>query len=370
MNASPLLAVMPEEPDTYGLSRRPPVKARLGMDFQTLERLYQRPLFELITQSREVHLQHGRSGAIECCGMPSRKQGAGSGDESGTERAGVHSIPEIIRVAEAAHARGASRFCLGAGWSEARDGTQEFEELLLVAHEVSSFGMEVCVTLENVGPIESAKLRKAGVTAYGHHAATSGAFGNSEQSGARAKRALVCADGMLAMDETVNDRLRRIEALCQMTPPPESVSIRCLGGTLAAPLAEKTSVNVFELVRLIAVARLALPGTRLRLAAGRRNLSREGQALCFFAGANSIFLGDRWRTPADPQSDSDLALLRELGLPVEKPSPTRAATPSPAIAPMVPKPRKRYVEPPPGSLTEILTRLAVSTQLAPGVSSH
>ena len=124
----------------------------------------------------------------------------------------------------------------------------------------------------------------------------------------------VCCGGIIGMGETEEDRLRMLEVLCNLAPPPESVPINCLMAMPGTPLAEQAAVDVFQLVRLIAVTRLALPKARVRLAAGRTRLSREGQALCFFAGANSIFHGDKLLTAKNPAADADVALLQELGL--------------------------------------------------------
>ena len=127
----------------------------------------------------------------------------------------------------------------------------------------------------------------------------------------------VCCGGIIGMGESENDRLRMLEVLSNLDPPPESVPINCLMAMPGTPLAGQPPVNIFELVRLIAVARIALPKARVRLAAGRTRISREGQALCFFAGANSIFFGDKLLTAKNPEVDLDVSLLRELGLDIE-----------------------------------------------------
>jgi biotin synthase len=190
--------------------------------------------------------------------------------------------------------------------------------------------MEVCVTLGEIGPVEARKLKAAGVTAYNHNIDTSPEFypeivtthtfddrlrtiAAVQESGMS-----VCCGGIVGMGESVDDRLRMIEVLSELNPPPDSVPINCLMAMPGTPLEEQAPVDVFDLVRLIAVARMALPQARIRLAAGRTRISREGQAFCFFAGANSIFFGDKLLTAKNPEVDVDLALLRELGLDVEK----------------------------------------------------
>jgi biotin synthase len=215
---------------------------------------------------------------------------------------------------------------MGAAWRGVRDGSEKFEQVLGIVREVSQLGMEVCVTLGEIGPVEARKLKAAGVTAYNHNIDTSPEFypeivsthtfqnrldtiATVQQSGMS-----VCCGGIIGMGESETDRLRMLEVLSNFDPPPESVPINCLMAMPGTPLADQPPVDIFELVRLIAVARIALPKARVRLAAGRTRLSREGQALCFFAGANSIFYGDKLLTAKNPAADVDVALLRELGL--------------------------------------------------------
>jgi biotin synthase len=187
--------------------------------------------------------------------------------------------------------------------------------------------MEVCVSLGEIRPAEAHKA--AGVTAHNHNIDTSPEFYQEivsthtfqnrldtiaavQQSGMS-----VCCDGIIGMGESETDRLRMLEALSNFDPPPESMSINCLMAMPGTPLADQRPVDIFDLVRLIAVTGIALPKARVRLAAGRTRLSREGQAPCFFAGANSIFYGDKLLTAKNPAADVDVALLRELGLQIE-----------------------------------------------------
>jgi biotin synthase len=186
--------------------------------------------------------------------------------------------------------------------------------------------MEVCVTLGEIGPDEARKLRAAGVTAYNHNIDTSPEFYPEIISthtftdrlatiaAVRESGMSVCCGGIVGMGESEDDRLRMLEVLSNFDPQPESVPINCLMAMSATPLAHQPPVDIFELVRLIAVTRLAIPKARVRLAAGRTRLTREGQALCFFAGANSIFYGDKLLTAANPTADADVALLDQLGL--------------------------------------------------------
>ena len=306
------------------------------MNFDELSKLYHQPLFDLISQSREMHLRHWRGEQVQRCSLLSIKTGGCSEDcsycaqsahySTGLEREDLLPVDDILAAARRARAQGATRFCMGAAWRGVQDGTPKFERVLETVREVGKLGMEVCVTLGQIGPAEARKLKEAGVTAYNHNIDTSPEFypdivtthtftdrlntiAAVQQSGMS-----VCCGGIIGMGESIDDRLHMLEVLSNFDPPPESVPINCLMAMPGTPLGDQPPVDVFELVKLIAVTRIALPRARVRLAAGRTRLSREGQALCFFAGANSIFYGDKLLTADNPPVDTDVALLRELGL--------------------------------------------------------
>jgi biotin synthase len=306
------------------------------MKLGELEALYHQPLFDLISQSRAVHLQHWRGEEVQRCSLLSIKTGGCSEDcaycaqsarySTGIEREDLLSLDDVMAAAQRARSQGATRFCMGAAWRGVRDGSAKFERVLEIVREVSQLGMEVCVTLGEIGSVEARKLKAAGVTAYNHNLDTSPEFypeivsthtfqdrldtiAAVQESGMS-----VCCGGIIGMGETETDRLRMLDVLSSFDPAPESVPINCLMAMPGTPLAEQAPVDIFELVRLIAVTRIALPRARVRLAAGRTRLSREGQALCFFAGANSIFYGDKLLTAKNPAADVDVTLLRELGL--------------------------------------------------------
>ena len=306
------------------------------MKFAELDELYHQPLFDLISQSRAVHLEHWRGEEVQRCSLLSIKTGGCSEDcaycaqsahySTGVEREELLSVENILAAARRARSQGAGRFCMGAAWRGVRDGSEKFERVLKIVREVSQLGMEVCVTLGEIGPAEARKLKTAGVTAYNHNIDTSPEFYPEIVSthtfqnrldtiaAVQASGMSVCCGGIIGMGESETDRLRMLEVLSNFDPPPESVPINCLMAMPGTPLADQPSVDIFELVRLIAATRIALPKARVRLAAGRTKLSREGQALCFFAGANSIFYGDKLLTAKNPAADVDVALLRELGL--------------------------------------------------------
>jgi len=309
------------------------------MIFRELEHLYHQPLFDLISQSRAVHLQHWRGEEIQRCSLLSIKTGGCSEDcaycaqsahySTGLAREELLSMETVLAAASRARSHGATRFCMGAAWRGVRDGSEKFDRVLKIVRQVSQLGMEVCVTLGEIGPLEARKLKAAGVTAYNHNINTSPEFYREivsthtfqnrldtiaavQQSGMS-----VCCGGIIGMGESEADRLRMLEVLSNFDPAPDSVPINCLMPMPGTPLADQPPVDIFELVRLVAVTRIALPRARVRLAAGRTRISREGQALCFFAGANSIFYGDKLLTAKNPAADVDAGLLRELGLHVE-----------------------------------------------------
>src|SRR2546423_1508256 len=310
------------------------------MTIETLHALYHQPLFDLISQSRAVHLEHWRGESVQRCSLLSIKTGGCSEDcaycaqsahyTTGVKREDLLPLERILSAAQQARTQGATRFCMGAAWRGVRDGSDKFERVLETVREVSQLGMEVCVTLGEIGDKEAAKLKAAGVTAYNHNIDTSPDFyprivsTHTFQDRVDTIRAVqrsgmsVCSGGIIGMGESADDRLRMLEVLSEFDPPPESVPINCLMAMPGTPLADQPPVDIFELLRLIAVTRIALPKARVRLAAGRTRLSREGQAFCFFAGANSIFYGDKLLTAKNPAADVDVALLRDLGLQHQK----------------------------------------------------
>jgi biotin synthase len=309
------------------------------MTFDQLSAHYHQPLFDLISHSRAVHLAHWRGQEVQRCSLLSIKTGGCSEDcaycaqsshySTGVEREELLSLENVLTAARRARSQGATRFCMGAAWRGVRDGSEKFERVLEIVREVSQLDMEVCVTLGEIGPVEARKLKSAGVTAYNHNIDTSPEFYPEIVSTHTFQNRLntiaavqesgmsVCCGGIIGMGESEADRLRMLEVLSNFDPAPESVPINCLMAMRGTPLADQPPVDIFELVRLIAVTRIALPKARVRLAAGRTRISREGQALCFFAGANSIFYGDKLLTAKNPAADVDVALLRELGLQIE-----------------------------------------------------
>jgi biotin synthase len=306
-----------------------------------LQKIYDAPFFDLIQRARNVFLEHWKHDEVQLCTLLSIKTGGCSEDcgycaqssrySTGVERETLMKTEDVLPVAQRARENGSTRFCMGAAWKGVRDGDPRFEQVLETIREVSKLGMEVCVTLGQLSDAEARKLKDAGVTAYNHNIDTSPEFypeivtthtfdDRLNTIGAVQRAGMsVCCGGIIGMGESETDRLKMLEVLTNFSPAPESVPINCLMAMPGTPLENQVPVDVFQLVRLIATTRIALPKSKVRLSAGRTRLSREAQALCFFAGANSIFYGDKLLTAKNPGADADRALLDELDLVAQKP---------------------------------------------------
>lgn len=306
------------------------------MRFAELQAIYDTPFFDLLSRARAAYLEHWSGNEVQLCTLLSIKTGGCSEDcgycaQSARYKTGVQAerlmeTDDVLAVARRAKENGSTRFCMGAAWRGVRDGDAKFEQVLGTIREVSKLGMEVCVTLGQLSVTEARKLKEAGVTAYNHNIDTSPEFypeivsTHTFQDRVNTIAAVqqagmdVCCGGIIGLGESITDRLRMLEVLTGFDPAPESVPINCLMAMPGTPLEDQPPVDVFELVRLIATTRIALPKSKVRLSAGRTRLSREGQALCFFAGANSIFYGDRLLTAKNPGVEADRALFEELDL--------------------------------------------------------
>ena len=312
------------------------------MTFAELQELHSLPFFDLLKRARAVHEKHWPDGKVQLCTLLSIKTGGCSEDCSYCAQAARYKTEleshvlmereEVMQHARAAREAGSTRFCMGAAWKGVRGGTQRFEQVLDIVRNVSTLGMEVCVTLGELGPEEAKQLRDAGVTAYNHNLDTSPehypnivtthtyedrlrTIRNVQDAGIS-----VCCGGILGLSETIADRLRLLEVISNFNPQPESVPINSLMPMPGTPLAENPQVDPFDLVRMIACARIAVPDAKVRLSAGRTRLSDEIQALCFYAGANSIFYGEKLLTADNPGMEKDRALLAKLGLQTLEPN--------------------------------------------------
>ncbi|MCW1913764.1 biotin synthase BioB [Luteolibacter sp. GHJ8] len=312
-----------------------------------LQRLHALPFFDLLQQARAVHQANWETNEVQLCTLLSIKTGGCSEDcsycaqsaryNSGVEIERLMSKDTIMERAKAARDTGSTRFCMGAAWRGVRGGTQRFEQVLDIVRDVSTLGMEVCVTLGELGPDEAKALKEAGVTAYNHNLDTSPehypnivtthtyedrlrTIRNVQDAGMS-----VCCGGILGLGETTDDRLKMLEVISEFNPQPESVPINSLMPMPGTPLEGSNAVDVFDLVRMIAITRIAIPKAKVRLSAGRTRMSDETQALCYFAGANSIFYGDKLLTAKNPAVEKDRALLAKLGLGTLAPNPDLSA---------------------------------------------
>ncbi|MCU0432709.1 MAG: biotin synthase BioB [Bacteroidia bacterium] len=313
---------------------------RHNWTIQELEEVYNRPLLDLIHQAATIHREHHNSRAVQVSSLLSIKTGGCPEDCSYCPQAAryhtevkVHKllpVKEVVATAEKAKAAGASRMCLGAAWREVRDN-RDFDQVLDMVKAINNLDMEVCCTLGMLTEEQAWKLAEAGVYAYNHNLDSSEEFYGeiistrtyddrlNTLNNVRKAGMTICSGGIIGMGETVNDRLGMLKTLANLNPHPESVPINALVAVEGTPLEDQPPVPIWDMVRIIATARIVLPKTVVRLSAGRTNMSAEGQALCFMAGANSIFAGEKLLTTPNPAFDADMELFRLLGLEPQTP---------------------------------------------------
>ena len=306
-----------------------------------LKEIYHQPIFQLLDQARAVYRENWTDNEVQLCTLLSIKTGGCSEDcsycaqsshyHTGLQREELLGLDQVMEHANRAKASGATRFCMGAAWKGVRENTPKFEQVKDIIREVAKLEMEVCVTLGELTDKAAEELKEAGVTAYNHNLDTSPEFypnivtTHTYEDRLRTIRSAqkagmdVCCGGILGMGETVTDRLRMLEILTNFNPAPESVPINCLMSMDGTPLESAAPVDVFDLLRMIATTRIVLPKTKVRLSAGRAYLSKEGQAMCFYAGANSIFYGGKLLTATNPKENADMELLHTLGLTPQEP---------------------------------------------------
>jgi biotin synthase len=297
--------------------------------------LYRRPLLDLVHEAATVHRQHHAPGEIQCSSLLSIKTGACPEDcaycpqsahyRTPVEREPLMEVDAAVEAARRAKAQGADRFCMGAAWREVRDG-EEFDRVLAMVRAVKALGLETCVTLGMLERGQAERLKAAGLDYYNHNLDTSPEFYGRIVSTrtyedrlrtlrhVRSAGIRVCCGGILGMGESDEDRIGLLHALAQQEPQPESVPLNALVRVEGTPLRDVPPLPWDAMVRAVAVARLLMPRAKIRLSAGRTSMSEEAQALCFLAGANSIFLGDKLLTTPNPGPDADGALLERLGL--------------------------------------------------------
>jgi biotin synthase len=305
-----------------------------------IERIYALPLPDLIVEAQTAHRAWQSPHDVQGCALLSIKTGACPEDcaycpqsahyHTQVKAERLVSVAETLAAAESARAQGATRFCMGAAWRDVPAGP-DFDAVLAMVRGVRALGMEACCTLGMLKEGQAVALAEAGLTAYNHNLDTSPEFYDQIittrtyqdrlDTLAHVRRAgiSVCCGGIVGMGESRRDRCRLLQQLATQQPHPESVPINLLMRVEGTPLADEPSLDVLELVRTIATARITMPRAMVRLSAGRTSLSDEAQALCFVAGANSVFLGPRLLTAPNPGLDDDSRLFERLGLRLSSP---------------------------------------------------
>ena len=295
--------------------------------------LFELPFADLMFKAQTVHREHHPANAVQLSTLLSIKTGGCSEDcgycsqsahhgEAGREA--LLDVAEVVAAAQAAKDKGASRFCMGAAWRGPKD--KDMGQVEAMVRAVKGLGLETCVTLGMLKDGQAERLKDAGLDYYNHNLDTSaahydkviGTHTHADRLDTLAKvrdaGVKVCCGGIVGMGETRADRVALIAELANMESPPESVPINNLVPMPGTPLANAEPLDPFEFVRTIAVARIAMPGSLVRLSAGRQEMNDELQALCYLAGANSIFYGDKLLTTGNPEADRDAALFVRLGI--------------------------------------------------------
>lgn len=297
--------------------------------------IYALPLPELLFRAQTVHRAHHDPCEVQTCRLLSIKTGGCPEDcaycpqsahfSTGVERRPLLDLDEVLSTARNAKAEGATRFCMGAAWREVPQG-REFESVLQMVRAVAELDMEVCCTLGMLTPAQAQRLKEAGLTAYNHNLDTSPEFYGEIIStrtyeerlrtiaAVRQAGITVCCGGIVGMGESDEDRIGLLEQLANLDPHPESVPINMLVRAAGTPLGQQETLDPLIMVRTIATARILMPSSRVRLAAGRTQMSREAVLLCFLAGANSIFFGEKLLTTPNPAPSDDVQLFDDLGM--------------------------------------------------------
>jgi biotin synthase len=297
--------------------------------------LYAQPLPDLLFHAQVVHRRHNDPRKVQLCTLLSVKTGGCPEDcaycpqsvryQTGVAAEGLMDVDAVLAQAGQAKANGSTRFCMGAAWRRVKDGP-EFDRILSMVQGVRGLGLEACCTLGMLTESQAARLAEAGLTAYNHNLDTSpDHYGQiittrtyddrlTTLAHVRAAGVTVCSGGILGMGESVADRIGLLGVLARFDPHPESVPINALMRVAGTPMAERPPLDPIDLVRMIATARILMPTSRVRLSAGRTEMSTETQALCFLAGANSIFTGEKLLTTPNPGQTHDEALLAKLGM--------------------------------------------------------
>jgi biotin synthase len=325
------------------------MRVRNNWTLQEIREIYTRPLLDLVLDAACVHRDNKAFGEVQISSLLSIKTGGCKEDcaycpqaaryNTGVEPEPLMTVEKVMERAAFAKAHGASRFCMGAAWREVRDN-RDFDRVLEMVRGVNALGMEVCCTLGMLTYEQATRLKQAGCFAYNHNIDTSSDHYKSiittrrfedrldTLNHVRKAKLSVCCGGIIGLGETDEDRIEMLHVLSTMEVHPDSVPVNALVAVKGTPLENSERVGIDEMLRMIASARILMPKSVVRLSAGRNEMSVAEQALCFIAGANSIFAGEKLLTTPNPAFDADMQMLRMLGLTARKPfKETHAAEP-------------------------------------------
>jgi len=302
--------------------------------------IYNKPLMELLYEAATVHRLHHDPNTIQVSTLLSIKTGGCPEDcgycpqaaryHTDIEGNDLMSVQQVKAQALRAKSSGSSRVCMGAAWRNVKDG-EEFDQVLEMVRTINKLDMEVCCTLGMITKNQAQRLAEAGLYAYNHNLDSSEDYYKEVIStrgyedrletidNVRKTNVTVCSGGIIGMGEAIEDRAGMLVALATLNPQPESVPINAVVAVEGTPLAEEEPVSIWDMIRMVATTRIVMPETQVRLSAGRTEMSREGQAMCFFAGANSIFAGDKLLTTPNPDVNEDVKMFKMLGLNAQKP---------------------------------------------------
>ncbi|MFP4203188.1 MAG: biotin synthase BioB [Opitutales bacterium] len=302
---------------------------------EAIRQIHDLPLTTLIYQAQQAHHKHQDPAGVQLCRLQSIKTGACSEDckycpqsaryDTFVEAERLMDTERVLGWAKEAKASGASRFCMGASWRDVPSNRQ-FESVLSTVAAVSGEGLEVCCTMGMMSEEQAVRLKEAGCAVYNHNLDTSPEYYKEVITTRTYEERLqtlqnvrkagleVCAGGILGMGESIDDRLELLRQLANLEPQPESVPINALIAVEGTPMEDMPFIDSIAFARVVATARIIMPRAMVRLSAGRAKMSEETQALCFLAGANSLFLGDRLLTTENPGEDDDMRMLGKFGL--------------------------------------------------------
>jgi biotin synthase len=302
--------------------------------------IYNKPMMDLLYEAASIHREHHDPNVVQVSTLLSIKTGGCSEDcgycpqaaryNTGVEGNDLMTVSQVKAQALNAKSGGSSRVCMGAAWRNVKDGP-EFDQVLEMVRTINKMDMEVCCTLGMITENQAQRLAEAGLYAYNHNLDTSEEYYKEVIStrgfedrlqtieNVRKTNVTVCSGGIIGMGESVDDRAGMLVALSTLNPQPESVPINALVAVEGTPLEEQKPVEIWEMIRMVATTRIIMPETQVRLSAGRMDMSREGQAMCFFAGANSIFAGNKLLTTPNPDVNDDMKMFETLGLIPQKP---------------------------------------------------